>query len=179
MERRLVMSGYTVTSVSDSGLPNTLRWAIQQVDNGSQPGAISFNIPGGGVHTIHLAQPLPAITSPVVIDGTSQPNYAGKPLIQLDGSGLSQGVNGLVLTAGSSTIEGLSIVGFNGSGIVLSSSSSNLVAANYLGILGQRRASQRQRHGDLDPRIVEQHDRRDDPKLGQRDFGQFWQWHFD
>ena len=32
MERRLLLSGYTVTSVSDSGAPNTLRWAIEQVD---------------------------------------------------------------------------------------------------------------------------------------------------
>jgi uncharacterized repeat protein (TIGR01451 family) len=134
MERRLVMSSFSVTNVSDSASPHSLRWAIQQVNADSQPGTISFNIQGGSVQTIHLSQPLPALTNPVVIDGTSQPSYAGKPLIQLDGSALPQGASGLVLTAGSSTIEGLSIVGFSGSGVVLSASSNNLVAANYLGL---------------------------------------------
>ena len=97
-------------------------------------GAISFKIAGGGVQTIHLSQPLPAVTNSVLIDGTSQPNYAGTPLIQIDGSALSQGANGFVLTASSSTIEGLSIVGFSGSGVVLNSSNGDLVAANYLGL---------------------------------------------
>jgi uncharacterized repeat protein (TIGR01451 family) len=134
MERRVLLSNFTVTSVNDSAAPNTLRWAILQVDSDNQPGSIRFNIAGGGVQTIHLSQPLPALTNSVVIDGTSQPNYAGIPLIQLDGSALGQGVSGLVLTSGSSTIEGLSIVGFSGSGVVLNSANSNLVAANYLGI---------------------------------------------
>jgi len=46
---------------------------------------ISFAIPGTGVQTIAPASPLPAITNPVVIDGTTQPGYAGTPLIALSG----------------------------------------------------------------------------------------------
>ena len=46
---------------------------------------IVFNIPGAGVKVINLVTPLPEITEPVVIDGATQPGYAGSPLIELDG----------------------------------------------------------------------------------------------
>ena len=35
---------------------------------------IHFDIPGGGIHTIQPASPLPTITDPVNIDGTTQPD---------------------------------------------------------------------------------------------------------
>ncbi len=134
MEPRLLLSNFTVTNVSDSlKAYGTLRWAIEQVDADNQPDTISFNIAGSGVQTIQPTSPLPALTNTVVIDGTTEPNYAGSPLIQLDGSKLASGANGIVLSAGSSTIEGLSVVNFTGSGIVLNSSSGNVLAANYVG----------------------------------------------
>ncbi len=43
--------------------------------------------PGTGVQTIAPASPLPAITNPVLIDGTTQPGYAGAPLIAIVGQG--------------------------------------------------------------------------------------------
>ena len=54
-----------------------------------------------------------------MIDGTSEPNYKGLPLIQLDGSALGPGTDGLVISAGQSTVKGLAIVGFSGSAIVV------------------------------------------------------------
>ncbi len=136
MERRLVLSSFVVTSTADSTAANTLRWAIQEVDAGTGPGSISFDIPGNGVQVIALEQPLPAITNPVVIDGTTQPKYSGSPLIQVDGSGLHTPDNdGLVLSAPASTIEGLSIVGFSaGSGILLNAAANGTqVLASYVG----------------------------------------------
>ncbi len=62
---------YTVTSTADSGA-GTLRQAI--LDSNTNPGAdtIQFNIVGSGVQTIVLAAGLPALTSPVTIDGYTQ-----------------------------------------------------------------------------------------------------------
>ena len=63
---------YTVTSTADSGA-GTLRQAI--LDANANPGGdtIAFNITGSGVQTISLAGALPQITSPVTIDGYTQP----------------------------------------------------------------------------------------------------------
>ena len=123
------------------------------------PSSITFDIPGGGVQVIKLSQPLPAITQPVVIDGTSQPNYLNSPLIEIDGSGLAGSDNtGLDLVAGSSTIEGLSIVGFSGSGVVLSpTGNSSQVIGRLPRLFGRERAGPRQRHRNLDKRLIEQH----------------------
>ncbi len=70
---------YTVLNPNDSGT-NSLRWAIDQANANSGPDAIQFNIGGGGMHTIMLNTPLPALTdtASVLIDGLSQPGaFAG------------------------------------------------------------------------------------------------------
>src|SRR5688500_10596152 len=63
----------------------TLRAAIVQAH--SHPGAdlITFNISPGGAQTITPGLRLPEITDPVTIDGTTQPGFAGAPLIELNG----------------------------------------------------------------------------------------------
>ncbi len=80
-----------VTNTADAG-SGSLRAAIYYgLDN---PGStIRFNIattdPGysNGVYTIHLTGFLPPLmTNGVVIDGSTQPGFAGKPLIIIDGS---------------------------------------------------------------------------------------------
>jgi uncharacterized repeat protein (TIGR01451 family) len=139
IERRLLLATYTVTSTNDTltaggtPAPNTLRWAIEQVDADTALDEIQFNIAGRGVQKIAvLGTPLPAITTPVVIDGTM--DSGGAPLIQIDGSNLAGSPNGLVVSAGGSTISGLAIVGFKGAGLVLNSVGGNVVAADYLGV---------------------------------------------
>jgi hypothetical protein len=68
--------------------------------------------------SIQLASPLPPITGPVTIDGTTQPGYQRTPLIELDGSKVAG--DGLTLQGGNSTVVGLEIDHFqSGSGIVL------------------------------------------------------------
>ncbi len=76
---------FVVTTTADSG-PGTLRHAILDA-NAATGGTdtIDFDIPARGVESIALAAPLPPITGPLLIDGTSQPGYAGIPLIALLG----------------------------------------------------------------------------------------------
>ena len=84
----VVTSGrFEVTTTADGG-PGSLRQAILDSNNAPDgTNTIDFDIPGTGVRTIAPASPLPAITTPVVIDGTSQPGYAGSPLIAILGQG--------------------------------------------------------------------------------------------
>ena len=134
MERRLLLSTYVVSSLGDGASNNTLRWAILQVNADLQLDTIAFDIPNLGSQSIQLTSPLPAITNSVLIDGTTQPGYAGTPLVQIDGSKLSAGSNGLVISAGNSTVRGLAIVGCTGSGIVLKSLGGNTISGDYLGV---------------------------------------------
>jgi CSLREA domain-containing protein len=90
---------------------NVVTWAL-----------IQFDIPGAGVHTIRPAYRLPDITAPVVVDGSSQPGYAGSPLIELEGSLVDvpdAADDGLTIsaTAGQSIIRGLAITRWRGAGI--------------------------------------------------------------
>ena len=71
---------FAVTTTADSG-PGSLRQAILDSNAATgQTNTIDFDIPGSGVQTIAPLSPLPAITNPVLIDGFSQPGYAGTPL---------------------------------------------------------------------------------------------------
>jgi parallel beta-helix repeat protein len=84
------------------------------------------------VHTIRPASALPAITDPVVLDGTTQSGFSGTPVIELDGTNAGAAVTGLRLSGGSSTIRGLSINRFASNGVIVSSTN-NLVAGNFIG----------------------------------------------
>ncbi|MDQ3930272.1 MAG: S-layer homology domain-containing protein [Chloroflexota bacterium] len=123
---------YVVTNTNNSG-QGSLRQAI--FDANANPGhdTISFNIPGEGVQVIMPAAPLPPITDPVTLDGTTQPGYAGTPIIQLNGSAAGAVQGGLVVSAGSSTIRGLVISNFDGAGIKIDSVGGNTIEGNYIG----------------------------------------------
>ena len=85
-------------NTADSG-PGSLRQAILDSDAATgTTNTIDFAIPGQGVQTIEPVSPLPAITNPVLIDGSSQPGYDGTPLIELNGSQAGTG-DGLTITA--------------------------------------------------------------------------------
>ncbi len=148
------LSNGTVTSIAnlianDGGDGISLREAIFATNNTGGTDYIVFNIAGSGVQTINVgAGGLPTITGAVVIDGWSSPNYAGTPVIELNGSGA--GANkGLVLGAGSdgSTIRGLIINRFAGTGIEISGSNNHTIQGNWIGLnntgthcVGERRA---------------------------------------
>ena len=132
LEKLVLLTIYPVTSASDSG-PNTLRAAITASDGDTaQVNTISFNIPGSGVQTINLASALPNITSPVIIDATTQPIFSGTPLIELNGAGAGGGSNGLVISAGNTTVEGLVIDRFGRDGIDVIGNN-DLIAGNFIG----------------------------------------------
>ena len=122
---------FTVTSTADSG-PGTLRQAIEDANARLGTDTIRFAIPGSGPHTISPLSQLPAITDPVVIDGSTQPGFAGQPLIELDGTNAGN-VDGIRITAGNSLVRSLVIGSFQQSGIVLTGGDNNVVEASYLG----------------------------------------------
>jgi titin len=130
---------YVVSNTSNSG-PGSLRQAI--LTGNFNPGldTITFNISGPGIKTIDLASPLPTITNPVVIDGTTQPGYAGQPPIELNGAGAGAGADGLLITAGNSTVKGLVINRFSANGIELQTNGGNIIQGNYIGtdVIGTR-----------------------------------------
>jgi titin len=121
-----------VSNTSASG-PGSFQQAILDANATEGLDTIVFQIPGAGVHTIAPTNALPPITDSVAIDGTTQPGFAGAPLIELNGS--SAGNNdGLRLQAGSSTIRGLAINRFAGTGIhVLAPSGTNFIQGNFIG----------------------------------------------
>jgi len=127
---------FHVINTNDSG-PGSLRDAITQSNliDPSTANLIDFQIvPAGGVKTISLQSGLPEITTPVVIDGTTQSGYAGNPIIELDGSNAGNSANGLYITAGNSTVKGLVINRFSYSGIRLETNGNNVIAGNYIGL---------------------------------------------
>ncbi len=114
----------------------TLRAAIQEANALGGLDTITFNILPGGVQTITPGSQLPTITSPVVLDGTTQPGFAGTPIIEINGSGAGFFAMGLLVTAGGSTIRGLAVnrfVGANGFGIFLDGGVGNVIQGNYIG----------------------------------------------
>ncbi len=101
---------FTVTTTADSGA-GSLRQAI--LDANANPGTdtIDFAIAGAGIHLISVASTLPIVSDPVLIDGTTQPGYAGSPLIELTGDTILG--FGLRISAGASTLRGLAVQGFS------------------------------------------------------------------
>lgn len=157
MELRQLLAVVTVTSQADLVDPNdgevTLREAILTANANPDLTTILFNIPGPGPHTIHALTPLPTITEPTEIFGTSQAGSAQNTLI--DGLDAVQQVvisgdqlqvqtnpdgtpaNGLVLASDNNVIIGLVINSFPGDGILITDAigegRNNLVRDNFIG----------------------------------------------
>ncbi len=159
-DRSLPSTTFVVTNVNDAGT-GSLRQAILDSNANPDPDApnlIYFNIPGTGVHTIFVGstthQPLPAIsTATVDIDGYSQPGAKVNTLsvgdnavlkIELDGSKLGPGFNGLDLASGQDMVVGLMIDNFRpttgpfpaAGNAILAESSENFIAGDILGLHG-------------------------------------------
>ncbi|WP_367391996.1 HYR domain-containing protein [Lewinella sp. LCG006] len=112
-----MMAQVVVTNTNDSG-PGSLRAAITAVNTNPATDNITFNINGGGPQTITPLTSLPAISdADIVIDGTSQPGYAGTPLITIDGINVT--LDGVSVTSDNSIVQGLKVVNFGRSGIIL------------------------------------------------------------
>jgi hypothetical protein len=146
----------------------SLRAAIQQANSTPNSGGadqIRFSIFGDGPHTIAPTSQLPTITQPVIIDGYTEgdgtaatsddavENTAGKGTnavlkIVLNGANAppttdNQGVSGLLVSGGGTTIRGLVINGFQaanngteGEGIFLlnvAGNTGNVIEGNFIG----------------------------------------------
>ena len=136
---------FTVTNLGDNGA-GSLRQAI--LDANVNPGAdtINFNLPGGSVQTIGLTNALPDITTPITINGYSQPGSSANSLangdnavilIRLDGFKFSStsptGLNFSGAGASGSSVRGLCLLRFY-YGIKINEASNITVAGNWVGM---------------------------------------------
>src|SRR5439155_23487474 len=103
-------------------------------------------IPGAGIHTITPIAPLPPLKDPAgaTLDGYTQPlasrntlaiaggDNAGL-LIELDGGSAGASADGLLITGGNTTVQGLAINHFGGYGVHLTTAGNDRVYGNFLG----------------------------------------------
>jgi titin len=134
-----------VRTTADFG-PGSLRAAIYYAN--AHPGAtVSFNIPtndpgfSNGVYTIYLSGQLPPLVSDgTTIDATTQPGYAGAPMVALDGSQVIPEteflIPGLYVYSGRSTVRGLAFNHFSmqGIGLLYNYAASNHIEGCYIGV---------------------------------------------
>ena len=109
----------------------SLRAGIEEANATPALDTIAFAI-ASGTQRILVPTRLPAITRPVVIDATTQPEYAGSPIIELRGSLVAD--DGLHITGGGSTVRAVVINGFGGNGVRISGLGGNVLEGNYIGI---------------------------------------------
>lgn len=130
------------TADNDDGSCNaahcTLREAIRAANATADHDVIAFNIPGAGVRTIAPTFPLPSISQPVTIDGSTQPGascaaYPPTLLVEINGANAGNFVDGIQIFAGDTTVRGLVINRFNNDGININSGSNNRIECNFIG----------------------------------------------
>lgn len=151
---------YTVTNTNDTGA-GSLRQAILDANAnttllGGEPHSIQFAVPGAGVHTIALQTPLPWITQPTILDGTTQagttcgnlvadaPNTPNTPHVLnieiVSSTGITGAIDDRTLvfaqTAAGSGIKGLVVNGAvtAGSRDVLATAPNMTVECSYFGV---------------------------------------------
>ena len=144
LEPRRLLSTYTVTTAADAGA-GSLRQAILDANAHAGADTIAFAI-GSGAKTISPSSHLPGIGDNTILDATTQPGYAGKPLITLNGSNAGPTSDGLKITGTGVTIRGFIITNFAVSGIFVFGAGSNTIAGNYIGTDGSAAAGNHQ-HG--------------------------------
>nr|WP_228042032.1 S8 family serine peptidase [Tychonema sp. LEGE 07196] len=127
-----------VTNTKDSG-PGSLRAVLTWANSTPGKDTVIFKIPptdpgyntSTNAFTIRPLSPLPQITDSAIIDGTTQPGFSNRPVIELDGSNVS--VDGLYISAGNSTVRGLTINRFGVDAIRLIDNGGNIIEGNFLG----------------------------------------------
>lgn len=134
-----------VTTTADFG-PGSLRAA--KYYTADHPGSVvKFNLPASDpgysneVFNLQLSGHLPPLArNGMVIDGSTQPGFAGKPLIVVDGSRIIPETftsnSGLLIYSGNNQVTGLSFSGFNWNGLTLEygDATNNLIAGCWLGL---------------------------------------------
>ena len=95
LQARLPAATFTVTTINDNG-PGSLRQAILDANAAGDLDTVRFQIPGTAPFTISPSSPLPVLAAPVFIDGSTQPGYAGSPIVELNGSAAGPGAVGVL-----------------------------------------------------------------------------------
>jgi Bacterial Ig-like domain (group 3) len=145
-----VAATFIVTNTSDLGL-GSFRQALLDANSTAGLDTITFNIPGAGVHTITTpATDLPNITSPVLIDGYTQPGSAPNT------NALNAGINAVLqieiaITSGGDLHIGAGADGTTIRGLVINNQfdeislsannvtiAGNFIGTNASGTLGKR-----------------------------------------
>ena len=158
---------FTVTNTNDSGA-GSLRQAIIDANAAAGLDTIAFNIPGAGVHTITTPTiDLPDITSPVLIDGYTQPGSLPNT------NALNAGINAvlqieLVMSAGGDLHIAAGGDGSTIRGLVLSNQFDEIsvaannvtIAGNFIGTNAGRNAQQAQHDRNRRDGDGQQSDRR-------------------
>ena len=132
LENRRLLATFIVTTTSDTGA-GSFRDALSKANRTTVSDVIQFKI-GTGAKTITPNSVLPYVQYPVTIDATTQPGYAGRPLIEVRGDKAGTSANGLNIGAGNSTVRGLIINRFNKVGILLVRSGNNKIVGNWIGL---------------------------------------------
>lgn len=120
-------------NTSNTGLQCSLRAAIQEAEARPGTNRIHFDIPGGGVQTIAPTSALPDITSPVIIDATTQPGFTNRPVIELSGASAPPDTMALQIRTSDSTIRGFYVNRFKAGFHIRDSAFNNRVDTCYFG----------------------------------------------
>ncbi len=124
---------YTVTTADDDG-PGSLRQAILSANVRIGPDTIQFRI-GSGAQTVSLLSPLPDVTDALTIDGSTQPGYADRPLIEIEGSMADTSlISGLTIRADKCAVRGLALNRFGGAGIWIQNANAAAITNCYFGL---------------------------------------------
>lgn len=100
-------TGQTVTINGSPVAECALRAAIQEANGTAGADVIKFNIPNFGVHTITPGSPFDQINDQVTIDGSTQPGFSGKPIIQIVGTNAPGAA--FIVNSANNTFKGLII----------------------------------------------------------------------
>lgn len=109
---------YTVTNPGDAATGGTLRWAINAANTNPGSDAIAFNL---SVLNIAPTGALPMVSDlegPLTIDGTTQPGYAGTPIVRLTGTN-APAAAGLALSSRSNVVRGLILTRFQAAAVAI------------------------------------------------------------
>ena len=133
-----------VTTTADFG-PGSLRAAIYYATD--HPGtAVKFNIPptdpgySNGVFNIHLTGMLPPlVANGTIIDGSTQPGFAGKPLIFVDASQIIPETftsDTFLIYSANNQIKNLAFSGFDWNGLTLiyADATNNTISGCWFGL---------------------------------------------
>ena len=129
---------------SQSAVECTLRASIEEANALAGTDTINFNMPvtepgytaAPLSYTTQPATPIPPLLQPVLIDGRTQPDFPGTPIIVLSGPLAGGGVTGIVFADGSdgSTIRGLQVNQFMANGIEIQAGADGIfVEGNWIG----------------------------------------------